>query len=469
MSKAISALETLTLAPILIGESIASTTLVAAQSYLAVLQAVFPGSDEASFSLTSFVTLVRRELNEDMQDADAPVKRYGLGETMKSLVAWATLQGLTSAWQEQKWFRYLKEIPVNDDLANESPKVSTVSQPSRVHVKTDVVYPSHSGHIITADIGDAPIPPALASFVAETSDPESIPALKSRLRRYSQLVLAGYGGASLLFFGVPPVPVNSPLSSGSDKLEEERKLATAVGSAEIEASGSRVRLNEVEEGELSSKPGGSSYSWWDVLRGKHDQDILLHYAKSHHPPEEAFASVSNYLHLSYTATETRQSSPVSPPAVSSMIGGDTSLMPRFWVLTDHARKEIVLVLRGTMSLNELAVDLTCDPTDFTIYSPSNSRKKHANEQEELDMFDEELDTIPGSFPIDLSTPPPSPRNKRWGDSTKTSGRPSETRQTFEVHGGMLKMARAMGGKAKPVHAAVKYALKQNETYSESEK
>ncbi len=30
-------------------------------------------------------------------------------------------------------------------------------------------------------------------------------------------------------------------------------------------------------------------------------------------------------------------------------------MPRFWVLTDHARRQVVLLLRGTMSLNELAV------------------------------------------------------------------------------------------------------------------
>lgn len=111
-----------------------------------------------------------------------------------------------------------------------------------------------------------------------------------------------------------------------------------------------------------------------------------------------------------------------------------------------------------MSLNELAVDLTCDPADFTI----TSGKDPVDEQDELDAFDEELDTIPGSFPIDLSTPPPSPRHKK--QSSKSSTRRHRT--VYQVHGGMLKMARAMGGRSKPVHAAVRHALKQNDGYSE---
>lgn len=139
-------------------------------------------------------------------------------------------------------------------------------------------------------------------------------------------------------------------------------------------------------------------------------------------------------------------------------------MPRFWVLTDHSRREVVLVLRGTMSLNELAVDLTCDPAEFTIYSPARKSKDPVDEQETLDAFDEELETIPGSFPIDLSTPPPKSPIRR----TAARSQSFDEENTFEVHGGMLKMARAMGSKGKPVYAAIKYALKQNEGYSEQE-
>lgn len=443
VSTAISALETLTLAPILIGESIASTTLVAAQSSLTVLQAVFPGSDEASFSLTSFVGLVRREWREDMQDPDAPEKRYGLSEIMKALVAWAALQGLTSEWQEKKWFKHLKEVPVSDPTSDGKTSHSEVERSSRIHVTTDVVFPSHSGQIITADIGDASS--SSSPDLASVHRPISMLALKTRLRRFSKLVLAGYGGASLLFFGVPPIPVNPLTPNKSDADDEHAKLAIAVGSSEEEASGEWVVVGATEREEMETKPGGASYSWWNVLLGKHDRDILLHYAQSTNSSDTAQAA----------------SSSTPPPAISLMLGGNLSLMPRFWVLTDHARREVILVIRGTMSLNELAVDLTCDPADFKVTSPSLT-KKDVDEQDTLDAFDEALDSIPGSFPIDLSTPPPSPTSKQPREATETSA--GDEDDIYLVHGGMLKMAKAMGSRGKPVHGAVKHALVQNEGY-----
>jgi len=107
-------------------------------------------------------------------------------------------------------------------------------------------------------------------------------------------------------------------------------------------------------------------------------------------------------------------------------------MPRFWVVTDHSRKEVVLVLRGTMSLNELAVDLTCDPVAF-----------------ETGSSDEQ-----------------SPQNEeaQGSESTDENRRPSDSQTHYEVHGGMLKLARAMGAPGKPVHSAVKKALDDNEGY-----
>lgn len=144
-------------------------------------------------------------------------------------------------------------------------------------------------------------------------------------------------------------------------------------------------------------------------------------------------------------------------------------MPRFWILTDHARREIVLVIRGTMSLNELAVDLTCDPVDFHLhfYGPPLDVSS-MTEQEELDAFDQQLDSIPGSFPLDLSTPSTPAatiRRKNHSRQPSSSSTFSEASNTHQVHGGMLKMARAMGNRGKPVHAAVRHALNQNDGYS----
>ena len=157
------------------------------------------------------------------------------------------------------------------------------------------------------------------------------------------------------------------------------------------------------------------------------------------------------------------------PAVDVTLGNDVNLMPRFWVLTDHARHEVVLVLRGTMSLNELAVDLTCDPADFYVQpSRRSTLPAGTDEQAELDAFNEQLESMPGSFPLDLSTPPePIARNEGRAHSRQNTGSStfSERGDTYQVHGGMLKMARAMGAKGKPVHVAVRNALRRNHGYS----
>lgn len=274
VSSAISAVETLTLAPIIIGESLASTTLVAANSSLSVLQAVLPGSNEASFSLTSFVTLVRREWNDDMNDDTSPAERYGVTDVMKALVAWVILQGKTSAWQEQRWFKHLKEIRLNEE--NPATAIPNRERRSSIHVTRGVAA---SNQIFTADIGEAvhrspgdAIPPSIDAH-------GSITDLKTTLRRFSKLVLAGYGGASLVFFGVPPVPL---ASLGATKTEdEEAQLTMAIDSSEAEASGT---VSNVTAADTSVQRDSLSYPWWDVLLGKHDGDILLQYAASQAQP-----------------------------------------------------------------------------------------------------------------------------------------------------------------------------------------
>ena len=156
-------------------------------------------------------------------------------------------------------------------------------------------------------------------------------------------------------------------------------------------------------------------------------------------------------------------------------------MPRFWVLTDHVRREVVLVIRGTMSLNELAVDLTCDPAPFTLpqhrassssHQPSVPEHVQEAREDSFDELDEEIENLPGSFPfpMDLSVPSsPTPDEKVKGKSTKPFPRarvPSESADdaVYIVHGGMLKMTRAMGAPGKPVHVAVRQALRKNKGY-----
>lgn len=88
--------------------------------------------------------------------------------------------------------------------------------------------------------------------------------------------------------------------------------------------------------------------------------------------------------------------------------------------TDHPTKSIVLLLRGTLSLDDIATDLACEATEFdsSLY------------------WDE--DELP-----------------------KSSG---EDGAKYKVHGGMWDVAVAMGSPFGAVNKAVGRALRDNEDY-----
>ncbi|TEB29538.1 alpha/beta-hydrolase [Coprinellus micaceus] len=405
--------EQFTLAPIYLGEYITSTSVLAAHSTINALSVIFPGSNEASFSLVAFIDLVRREWRQ-AEDPQRPEKHYGLTKVAWAIVGWVSLQGVTQEWQEKRWLKHLKEIDVN------AVRPTPLSRkPSRVRVTSDIILPGEGGaQIITASIGEETPPSrrlslrrsrSRASIISTFSltsslapldeDPNWLPdpELKSNFRRLSKLVLAGYGGASLLFFGVSPSQLypsepSKKTSLETEKQKEEAKLATAIDAAEAEAAGVP-----------SLDPSEHKYSWWEILIGKHDQEIFE-----------------------------KDSSSLKATAVI----GNQHLMPRFWVLTDYAREEVVLVIRGTMSLNEIAADLTCEPDWFEpARTPPPSQ---------LD----ENSAIPGflkfpSKPTMSDHPPRAPGTR------------------YHVHGGMLRLAKAMGDVGNPVQVAVMEALYTN--------
>lgn len=93
-----------------------------------------------------------------------------------------------------------------------------------------------------------------------------------------------------------------------------------------------------------------------------------------------------------------------------------------------------------MSLNELAVDLTCEPVEF---EPAFS-------------------TLADDHCPDAKVPFPEPG---WYQGRRRSSFLSSTqRPRYHVHGGMLRMARVMGEIGKPVHLAVMDALSRNPDY-----
>lgn len=298
VSAALSVVEQITLAPILLSESITSTSLTAAFSSLNLLSTVFPDSDEASFSLASFVQLVRREWTDPAGKEALPEKRYSVIQVAKALMAWAALQGLTSQWHEKKWFKHLEEIKFDPQMPIPEDAPVRSRKDSQLRVTTDVTFPGGRGQIIAADIGEAPTTP-LSSLPSSPGCHISDAQIKHTFRRLSKLVLAGYGGASLLFFGISP----SAFAPASTVKSDESNLAEAVDASEAEAALPTPAPN---------------YSWWNILLGRHDREIFhIHAKESRNDKTPVDATI-----------------------------GDEARMPRFWVLCDHRRKQVVLVIRG---------------------------------------------------------------------------------------------------------------------------
>ncbi|KAH7888135.1 hypothetical protein F5I97DRAFT_1828981 [Phlebopus sp. FC_14] len=434
VSTAINFAETLTLAPIFLGEYISSASLRAAHSSIDILSVIFPGSSEASFSLVSFIDLVKREWDNPTPRGSIPEKKYGITEVTRALVAWVALQGVTQEWHEKQWSSYLREVKVH----NPSNRHTLRRVPSRVRVTSDVIFPGHRGQLISADIGEAPSTPhsrqrsaSLLSRISLSSmsslrwkeqkeqqpelPPKSVEDVKMNLRRLSKMVLAGYGGASLLFFGVSPLltspsrHVKAPTSSNV-KEAEELELESAINAAEAEV-----------DDKSASYPENQEYSWWDILMGRHDKEI---FERSVHGDSPGAHDIQARVRATAVIGVERQ-------------------MPRFWVLTDHDRQQVVLVLRGTMSLNELAVDLTCDPVEFEPASSVPGEER---------LYPDDMVPFPGSGKEQNCIRP-----SRFSVST-------EKHPGYRVHGGMLRMARVMGEIGKPVHLAVMDALKRNPEY-----
>lgn len=342
VSVAFDFVEQVALAPIIIGETITSASLVVAQSSIKALDALFPGSDEASFSLASFVTLVKREWNEPVMSEHLPEERYSATEIGKALIAWAALQGVTHEWQEKRWLEHLREIPNSKDSGHQC-DARQRTEP-RIHITEDITFTRNAsggngGQIIAADIGEVGVDTRTLSTRLGTSPPSSVarskasvPKLKYNLRRFSKMVLAGYGGAGLMFFGVslqPTTPVGRRTHTNlvdNAQNEEEFSLVDAIDASEQEANAVLATTAPVSPVPTTQTSELKSYSWWNVLMGHHDQDIFEGYA--------------------FTPATNRQKSPGEKERRASVIKGSEAGFPRYWVLTDHGRKQVVLVFRG---------------------------------------------------------------------------------------------------------------------------
>ncbi|PRP80559.1 hypothetical protein PROFUN_11872 [Planoprotostelium fungivorum] len=218
--------------------------------------------------------------------------------------------------------------------------------------------------------------------------------LRHFMKRYSKMALSSYGGLGLLFFSVK-IPV--PGTKMENTEEEDMRKIVQDADKEIEEE-IRGDLEENSE-EISEKPievesvTTDEPSFWSKLMGGHDHTFM-----------ERLSGLD-----SGSASQAFGGATVKGP------DGQGRYIPRFFVVTDHQSREVVLVLRGTLSISDVAIDLTCREAFIDIPATSN-----------------------------------------YNEPTQ-----------YKVHGGMLEVARSMGGKSGFVTNAVAQAMRRNPLYDVS--
>ena len=418
LSASLDRLECLSLLPILVGESIASTSLDAVSN-------LFDANDETPFNLEMFITMIRCEWAEHERAGRS------VTEVARAVAAWAAIQCFTKQWSEERLLKGAVELTRSDfkppDRINGNTKSGGTGlrrSIRRVSVTNDVITPGQLSQVISADIGRKATLGDLKPLTIATSSDKGSPAdlngtdmavpIRSNyetwknFRRLSKMVLAGYGGAGLIFFGTPLHPTNPKPNSSQSPVTDNRTPHTSfrtdnqvkdmeedilihiVEDAEAEdmspprrevpfaekpsfgtASSSTSRNHRTTTNTTQGYcrvPSSSSYSWWNVLLGKHDREIFEGFAFT--PVDESDKDMmhdihssepSSFCHSRFHSLSSSQGSshmadrsPMTSegprkregPKPPTAIIGDMRHMPRFWVLTDHGRQQVVLVVRG---------------------------------------------------------------------------------------------------------------------------
>ncbi|EGG06517.1 lipase class 3 [Melampsora larici-populina 98AG31] len=395
-----------------LGQQISKTSLDLASSTVSRLDGFYKAhlSDQYTTfkALKLFVKMIRKQWREE-PDHDPPggISQFGILDILKSLSCWALLQNLTSAIYSKRIIGELKEISLSDlqNFSQANHQSDWTSSENGLQFVVDQQLKTEKSQIDGSSQTDAEI--ITGHLVQSTNAPKSKiedrpsnPITSDQLtlmnfKSYAGLCSSSYGGIGYLMFGSgggparksapknPKEPENSKQEEqlldekekGSEELtrhvgvlNDEKGESTMPGafSVPVAQAGEQSRSEE-EQGERN---GGDQavYRTWDLLTGKHDRDLLQDFGELHEETTESSESLEFDL-ISETSTidwyegesEPTESKPAQPEPAHLP---STRQAPRYFILTDHAQKKVILCLRGTFSIDDLATDLTCEYQNF---------------------------------------------------------------------------------------------------------
>ncbi|KAH8927873.1 hypothetical protein BT69DRAFT_1277642 [Atractiella rhizophila] len=375
-SAGVGVVESMALMGIGIGENITLKSIGVSTRIIGSLNHEF-GNDEPIASLSLFYALLIREWSSAL-DNDPPgtLQDYPLTDVLQAVYTWILLQNATNKLYGQRLQALLTPVPLQ---AQEKVNKKVHERNLSWEVTREQTFEG-GGDLIEAEI-------ATVEEEEEEEEEEEFKDAEQRMpsdsdeeilryfRRFSKICLGSYGGLGALAFGLDMS--NLPqlnASGGKSSLEkEEEAVADAFRHEDDRLNESDISIDlphftptqEVSQEaalEDHSPEGRSSHSvtppevassssslssaspgtpkrrptFWQLLTGQHDISVLSHLGELE---PSSISSESTYQRKGLQ-------------------------MPRFFIVSDKRNKSIIVVIRGSMSLSDLATDLTCESREF---------------------------------------------------------------------------------------------------------
>ncbi|KAK4052571.1 hypothetical protein OIO90_004340 [Microbotryomycetes sp. JL221] len=469
MSWPVDGAEQLALFGINLGSNITNLVFSGVQSSVQWLEEVY-GNDEAVRTLEAFLKLVQREWTTSLPTdpySEGGLSRWNIVQVGKAAATWAALQTVTREWEGSRIAPELEEL----DLATWGRGAhSPTTETAMVWEVTDEELLETGEEIIEARTNDD-----ASDFASEIEQLPAEDKLRAQLRRFSKMCLGSYGGMGVVFFGVnmpamasessaPSTEYGTPLTSADISRIPSRAFIDPTGSSP-EARSVLEQTTIVEDrlgdlqrdyfedyatatedtatsndlaNELGLKDRSKAQpSWWQLLTGAHDSKVFrslgevdMHattLGREHDESTDEEDEDEDYSTEEHLARKRARQLAKEARLRKEMRGRRP---PRFFVVTDYPNQSVNVVLRGTLSVDDVATDLACEPASFdeTLYwdRPANASNTTVSQSSQAD--------------------------------------PSASRQGYQVHGGMYEMAIAMGGRDGPLTRAVARALRNNPTF-----
>ncbi|KAJ1565675.1 hypothetical protein HK405_011830, partial [Cladochytrium tenue] len=284
--------------------------------------------------------------SESAERARQSLANIGFVDTVRALVAWMCLMRLTRASYERRALAACTAIlqaPEQADASSQSGDLHIVELESEEVSLDEIVFEqlpadadSEHSDLVIAHIGQAEVGPTTSHHAEDDGSADNVQQLLARLRRNMTFASGAYGQTAVKFlFGGEPITLGDLLSQDPGDGGVTRNHSFFARYAE-------VGLNDVfhtsgHNRARRNAPGAND--------GGGDNDQLI--------------------------------APLDRLAALLLPEDRANYQPTFYVILDHRHRSVVVALRGTLSLHDTLVDLTCRAIEVDVGGGGEPHLVHA--------------------------------------------------------------------------------------------